>query len=165
MTEIKNDIFFEEKQYLGFNKFNLTIRIVLAIFSFLTLYSSNPGDPNADLFLYIGILVLILSLGLIFILHIHTRIENGSITISGFWQSRMVKINLDDIRSCKKIKYSKFLLNRPVYNLHLKGKVRFFTRGNDAVKMIDKDGLYYIIGTQRAEEMTREINKYINTTH
>lgn len=163
MTDKVSEIFYEEKQFLGYNKFNLTIRITLAIFSFLTAYYSEPGDPNAELFLFIGVLILVLSLGLVFILHIHTRLEGNILTISGFWQSRIVKINTEDIDSCEKIRYSKFLLNRPVYNLHLKGKVRFFTRGNDAVKLTDKDGLVYVIGSQRSEELTREINKCLSS--
>jgi hypothetical protein len=48
-------------------------------------------------------------------------------------------------------------LNRAVYNLHLKGTIRFYTRGVDAVELTDKDGLIYLIGSQKAEELTRVI--------
>ena len=61
--------------------------------------------------------------------------------------------------SVKKVEYSKYLLNAAVYNLHLKGKVRFYTRGSYAVELIDKDGLVYLIGSQKAEELTRVIQE------
>ena len=51
-----------------------------------------------------------------------------------------------------------------VYNLHLKGTIRFYTRGIDAVELIDKDGLVYLIGSQKAEELARVIqNKLKNS--
>ena len=162
MADNDSNTFFEEKQYLGYNKFNLSIRSTLAIFCFLSAFYADPNDPNAIQFLFIGVLILILSLGLIFVLHLHTRLESKVLEISGFWNSRKVKIDLDNIVSCENAKYSKFLLNRPVYNLHLKGKVRFFTRGNDAVRLKDKDGLVYVIGSQRAEELSKLINQEIN---
>lgn len=151
---------FEEKQYLGFNKFNITIRTTIAIFCFLSAYYS-PGD-NGELFLIIGTAALILSVGIIFVLHIHTKIFGSQLEIRGWWGARMVKIELENIVKVEKIRYSKFLLNRPVYNLHLKGKVRFFTRGNDAVKLTDKEGLVYVIGSQRADEMVKIIRNKIS---
>ena len=60
------------------------------------------------------------------------------------------------------VRYSKYILNRAVYNLHLKGTIRFYTRGIDAVELRDRDGLVYLIGSQKAEELTRIIkNKLI----
>ena len=58
--------------------------------------------------------------------------------------------------------YSKYILNRSVYNLHLKGTIRFYTRGTDAVKLTDKDGLIYLIGSQKSEELSRVINQELN---
>ena len=58
----------------------------------------------------------------------------------------------------KKVKYSKYILNRAVYNLHFKGTIRFYTRGNNAVELIDKDVLVYLIGSQKGEELSRLIN-------
>lgn len=162
MTETNPRIYFEEKQYLGYNKFNLSIRSTLAIFCFLSAFYADQDDPNAELFLIIGILILLLSLALIFVLHLHTKLENNILEISGFWNSRKVKVDMDNIIHCEKANYSKFLLNRPVYNLHLKGKIRFFTRGNDAVRLTDKDGLVYVIGSQRATELSLLINQKIN---
>ena len=59
--------------------------------------------------------------------------------------------------------YSRFFLNRSVYNLHYKKSIRFFTRGKDAVELIDQDGLIYLIGSQKAEELERSINNIINS--
>ena len=58
--------------------------------------------------------------------------------------------------------YSKYILDRSVYNLHLKGTIRFYTRGTDAVELTDKDGLIYLIGSQKSEELARVINQELN---
>ena len=99
---------------------------------------------------------------LVFILHFETKIINGSIILDGLWTSRKVKIDLNSIKSCERVNYSKYFLNRSVYNLHLKGSIRFFTRGNDAVKLTDKDGQVYLIGSQKVEELERIIQNKLN---
>jgi hypothetical protein len=88
-------------------------------------------------------------------LHIHTKVINHSLILDGLWTSRKVKIDLNNIVEVKKVKYSKYLLNRPVYNLHFKNKIRFFTQGNDAIELTDKDGLKYRIGSQKADELKK----------
>ena len=70
---------------------------------------------------------------------------------------RRIKINLSSLIDVKIVKYSKYILNSAVYNLHLKGTIRFYTRGDNAVELTDKDGLVYLIGSQKAEELTRII--------
>jgi hypothetical protein len=162
-------ILFEEKQYIGFNKWAIIWRTVLATFCFLLYYwSENPkavnvsiveipsspvGEDSGQLFFLMGLIIMLLSLILVFVLHIHTKIVDGSLILDGLWTSRKVKIDLTNIVEVKKVKYSKYLLNRPVYNLHFKNKIRFFTQGNDAVELTDKDGLKYRIGTQKAAEL------------
>ena len=89
-------------------------------------------------------------------------IINRSIILDGLWTSRKVKININSIKSCQKVSYSKFFLNRSVYNLHYKRSIRFFTRGNDAVQLTDKDGQIYLIGSQKVEELERSINNIIS---
>ncbi len=71
-------------------------------------------------------------------------------------------IDINSIKSCERVRYSKYFLNRSVYNLHLKGSIRFFTRGNDAVKLTDKDGQVYLIGSQKVEELERIIQNKLN---
>ena len=82
--------------------------------------------------------------------------------MDGLWTSRKIKIDISSIVAVKRVKYSKYILNRAVYNLHLKGTIRFYTRGIDAVEFIDKDGLIYLIGSQKAEELARVIQNKLS---
>ena len=104
---------------------------------------------------------MFLSLILIFVLHLHTKVIDKSLIIDGLWTSRKVKIDLTNIVSVEKVKYSKYLLNRPIYNLHFKNKIKFFTSGNDAVEIVDNDGLRYRIGSQKATELAEVIARAI----
>lgn len=163
---------FEEKQYLGYNKFSLIRRIVIALFCFLIYFYSGeenlviePSQRQANFIFYVGSFILMLSGVLLFILHLQTRVVNGSIILEGLWTARKIKIDLQSVKSVERIAYSKYFMNRPVYNLHLKGKVRFFTRGKDAIQLTDKDGLIYIIGTQRAAELERVLKEQLKSLH
>lgn len=158
MEEIK----FIEKQYLGLNKMSLSRRIALALFCFVAYYWRENHEKSGELFFFVGIAILVISVLLIFILHFKTKLQNRSITLDGIWTSRKIKIDLGSIRSVKKVKYSKYLLNRSVYNLHLKGTIRFYTRGSDAVELTDRDGLIYLIGSQKAEELARVISQELS---
>jgi hypothetical protein len=175
---MKEEILFEEKQYIGYNKWSIIWRTVLALFCFILYYwSANPkpvevanaieipsspvGEDSGQLFFLMGVIIMSLSLILIFVLHLKTQIVGGSLILDGLWTSRKVKIDLSNIVEVKKVKYSKYLLNRPVYNLHFKNKIRFFTQGNDAVEITDKDGLKYRIGSGKADELTTVLNKLI----
>ncbi len=42
--------------------------------------------------------------------------------------------------------------------------IRFYTGGYDAIKLTDKDGLIYMIGTQKIEELTRIIKNIIKNS-
>ena len=158
MEEIK----FSEKQYLGLNKMSFIRRMALAIFCFVAYYWSENHEKSGDLFFSLGIAILVISALLVFVLHFKTKIINGSIILDGLWTSRKVKIDINSIRSCQKVSYSRFFLNRSVYNLHYKKSIRFFTRGTDAVELTDQDGLIYLIGSQKAEELDRVINEKLN---
>ena len=158
MEEIK----FLEKQYLGLNKMSFIRRIALSIFCFVAYYWSENHDKSGELFFSLGIAILVISALLVFVLHFETKIINGSIILDGLWTSRKVKIDINSIRSCQKVSYSRFFFNRSVYNLHYKKSIRFFTRGNDAVELTDQDGLVYLIGSQKAEELDRVINEKLN---
>ena len=149
---------FVEKQYLGLNKMALTRRLALAVFCFIAYYWRENHDKAGELYFAIGIAIIIFSIVLFFVLHFETKVFNGSIILDGLWTSRKIKINTASLVSAKKVNYSKYIINRAVYNLHFKGTIRFYTRGNDAVELIDKDGLIYLIGSQKAEELSRVIN-------
>ena len=150
---------FIEKQYLGLNKMSLTRRMSLAIFCFVAYYWRENHEKSGDLYFFLGIAIMMISILLLFILHFKTQVKNGSIILDGLWTSRKIKIDTGSIVTAKKVQYSKYFLNRAVYNLHLKGTIRFYTRGIDAVELIDKDGLVYLIGSQKSEELTRVIQK------
>lgn len=164
------DAIFEEKQYLGYNKYSVIRRMTFAIFCFSAYYFAGDEkltdslvgqgidiENTGDLFFLMGILILVWSCFLIFVLHIKTQLFKDYIIIDGLWTARKVKIDLRSITNVKCIQYSKYLLNRPVYNLHRRGKIKFFTRGNDAVELTDKDGLTYIIGSQQPTHLKESI--------
>jgi len=79
--------------------------------------------------------------------------------LDGLWTTRLVKIDLNSIVKVEKGSYSRYFFNNPVYNLHKKGTIRFFTSGNDAIHLTDRDGLVYIIGSQRVNELERAIRE------
>jgi len=174
---MRDQVLFEEKQYLGYNKWSILWRTVLALFCFLLYYwSENPkpvdvtlmelpsspvGENSGQLFFLMGLIIMLLSLILIFVLHIHTKVINNNLILDGLWTSRKVKIDLSSIVDVKKARYSQYLLNRPVYNLHFKNKIRFFTQGNDAIVLTDKDGLQYRIGSQKADALCKILEELI----
>ena len=149
---------FIEKQYLGLNKISLSRRMVIAIFCFVIYYLRENQQKSGELLFFLGIFILIISFILVFVLHFETKIKNGSIILDGLWTARKIKIDLKSIRKCEKVLYSKFFLNRSVYNLYFKGTIRFYTRGSDAVKLTDNDGQVYLVGSQKSEELARIIN-------
>lgn len=160
---MEGTVLFQEKQYLGRNSYWISRRIVLAAFCFLVYFLEKEGR-NAELLLIVGISIVVISLLLLFIVHFKTSIYPDSVELDGLWSARKVKISLDSIVSAEKINYSRFLLNNPVYNLHKKGTIRFYTRGKEAVKLTDKDGLQYIIGSQLAPQLLAAINRAMATS-
>ncbi len=174
----EEELIFDEKQYIGYNKWSILWRTVLALFCFILYYwSENPksvdvavinipsspvNENSGQLFFLMGLILMVLSLILIFVLHIHTKVVGNNLILDGLWTSRKVKIDLGNIVDVKQVKYSKYLLNRPVYNLHFKNKIRFFTQGNDAVEITDKEGLKYRIGTQKANELYKLLKERIS---
>ena len=153
---------FSEKQYFGLNKMSLARRMSLALFCFTAYYWRENHEKSGELYFFLGISIMIISIILFFILHFKTQVINGSIILDGLWTSRKIKIDTSSIVTVKTVKYSKYILNRAVYNLHLKGTIRFYTRGTDSVELIDKDGLVYLIGSQKAKELTRVIQNKLS---
>jgi hypothetical protein len=141
---------------------SLARRISLALFCFTAFYWRENHEKSGELYFFIGIVIMIISIILFFILHFKTQVINGSIILDGLWTSRKIKIDTASLVAVKKVKYSKYILNRAVYNLHLKGIIRFYTRGTDAVELTDKDGLIYLIGSQKAEELARVIQNKLS---
>ena len=178
MTE--EGLIFEEKQYLGHNKFSIIIRMGLALFCFIGYYWSENPKPvdvsgihiapypvssipqSGQLFFIVGMLILLISALLVLVLHIQTRVYDSYILLDGFWNARRVKINIKNIHTVKKMRYKKNSFRRPVYNLHTRGIIKFFTSGNEFVELRDKDGLIYRIGSQRAAELAKTIAKLLD---
>ena len=139
----------------------VTIRLVLAIFCFAA-YTFNfftNAEDKADILAVVGFAIIIISIVMGFLLHYRTRVLNKSVLIDGLWTTRLVKIDLNSIVKVEKDKYSRYLFNNPVYNLHQKGTIRFYTSGNDAIHLTDRDGLLYIIGSRHADELLRAIKE------
>ena len=165
---MKNGIIYTESQHLGSNKYSLNRRLVLAVFCFLTYFYSeqNPelGIGSAANYLFVmGLFVLVLSVALLLVLFLKTEARDGKLTLDGLWTSREVKLDLRTIVSIEPVLYSKFFLNRPVYNLHRRGTVRFYCSGRKAVELADKDGLIYLIGTQKQDELVLALRKTVES--
>ncbi|WDF56001.1 hypothetical protein [Mucilaginibacter sp. KACC 22063] len=150
---------FTEKQYLGREWIPITIRLVLALICFAVYFFTDERENNGDLLAVVGFAIIIISIILGFLLHFRTRVINKSILLDGLWTTRLVKIDLNSIVKAEKGTYSRYLFNNPVYNLHKKGTIRFYTAGNDAVHLTDRDGLVYIIGSQHLNELMRAIQE------
>lgn len=164
MEETSN-ILFEEKQYLGYNKYSNVRRMALALFCFFAYYWTEENNRNGEILFFMGIVITIISVLLIFIMHLKTTVIEGSIILDGLWTSKRVKIDLGGITSVKAISSKSFMIRRPVYNLHWKGNIRFYTRGKEAVELIDKDGLRYVIGSQMSGQLVQILQKQIEKHH
>lgn len=151
-----------EKQYLGREWIPVTIRLMLAMICFAVYFFTDERERNGDLLLVVGFGIVIISIIIGFMLHFRTRVINRSVLIDGLWSSKLVKIDLNGIVKAERGSYSRYLFNNPVYNLHKKGTIRFYTAGNDAVHLTDRDGLVYIIGSQHVNELLRAIKEEMN---
>jgi hypothetical protein len=148
---------FEEKQYLGRDYGRISIRMVMALFCFAAYYITERREQNADLFLVVGCAILIVSIIMMFLLHYRTTVRDNAIILDGLWTTAKVTIDLNTITQVERTDYSSFMINNPVYNLHKKGTIRFYAGGKDAIKLTDRDGMKYIIGTHRPEEFQKSI--------
>ncbi len=164
---------------MGHNRFSFVVRIILAMFCFVGYYWSENPKPiqvyffkigsypiqnfsySGLIFFLSGISILLFSILLMYVLHIHTKIFDNYIILDGFWTARKVKIDLSNIVSAKKGKYKKNALRRSVYNLHNSGIIRFYTSGVDFIDLKDNSGFTYRIGTQKPNEFLKII-KSIN---
>jgi len=149
---------FVEKQYLGRDYGRISIRMVMALFCFAAYYITERREQNADLFLVVGCAILIVSIIMMFLLHYRTTVTEKAIILDGLWTTARVTIELNTITNVERTNYSSFIINNPVYNLHKKGTIRFYAGGKDAIKLTDRDGLNYIIGTHCPEEFERNIH-------
>jgi hypothetical protein len=150
---------FVEKQYLGRDYSRINIRLAMVLFCFAAYYITEERERNGDLFLVAGCAILVISVIMMFMLQYRTTVHDKSIIIDGSWSTRLVKIDLNSIVKVERKRYSSFVINNPVYNLHQKGKIRFYAGGKEAIWLTDRAGLQYVIGTQNPMELEQAIRK------
>ena len=123
--------------------------------SFVRIGSYPIENPvtSGTIFFIMGISILVLSAALTFVLHIKTTVFRGYILLEGFWTSRIVKIDLNNVTTLRKSKYKKSIFRRTAYNLHNLGIIRFYTSGESFIELTDKAGFVYRIGSQRPQEL------------
>jgi hypothetical protein len=154
---------FTEKQYLGREWIPVTIRLALAMVCFAVYFFTDKNERNADIMVVAGFGIIVISIILGFVVHFTIRVQNQSILLNGIWTTRLVKIDLNSIVKAEKAPYSRYWFNNPVYNLHSKGTIRFYTYGKDAIHLTDRDGLVYIISSHHCNEFLRAIESERNT--
>jgi hypothetical protein len=156
---MEQPVLFEERQYIGTNKSSLSLRIFLALFCFAAYYYTDVPEVNGELLFFLGIFILIISVVLLFVIHIHTRIVSGQIILNGFRGNKKVEIPVENIVGAEKTLYSKYIINNPVYNLHRSGIIKFYTGGTDAIMLTNRDGSQILIGTHKPEEFLRVVQE------
>ena len=144
---------FFEKQYIGRDYIRICIRLIMAAFCFAAYVYERDRDNTQDLFLVVGFGIIGVSIALLFLIQYKTKIDNKRIIIDGLWSAKRVEIDLNTIKQVRKDTYSNYFFNNPVYNLHRKGSIRFYSSGKDVIVLTDNDGFQYYIGTQRPNEM------------
>ncbi len=177
------EVLYQEKQYMGHNRLSIMWRTVIALLCFVGYYwSENPKPvkvamfyigsypvkdiPNSGtVFFLVGLLILLLSIGLTLVLHIHTRVYNGYMVIDGFWNARRVKIDFSSIKYIRRSRYKKNAFRRAVYNLHFKGIIKFYTSGREFIELKDNTGFTYRIGSQRSGELYKIVKTELEKVH
>jgi hypothetical protein len=152
---------YEEKQYLGYNPLSLLRRLSMALFCFVLYWWKVHNDRNGDLFFLLGIIIIVISILLLFVLHLKIRVYKNHLELDGLWTTRKVNIDLKNIVRIERKKYSDYHFNNPVFNLHIKGLVRFYTGGAEAIEITQKSGDPYRIGTQRPAELEKLLRELI----
>ncbi|CAN5444885.1 hypothetical protein BH11BAC2_BH11BAC2_01270 [soil metagenome] len=148
---------FEEKQFLGFNTYSIVRRMVLAIFCFVSFYYTENRMENAGVLFLTGIIILVGSIVLLFVKYLQIRITSDQLMLTGMWKSQQINIPFMDIVQVEKTIYSKYNMNNPAFNVHEENEVKFYTAGKDAIRVRLKNGSDLLIGTYRAEELSRAL--------
>jgi len=148
-----------ENQYLGRDRGWLSVRLLLALFCFVAYYINIEHERNNRLFLVAGAAIVFISMVMMYVQHYRIIVTENSVQMSELWTARLVKIDVNSIINVENKQYSTFLINNPVYNLHQKGKVRFYAGGKKAVWITDREGLVYIIGSQHPNELVASIKQ------
>lgn len=152
-----------ERQYLGKNKYSIIRRLVMALFCVAAgVWLENEGNEMGRTFSVIGGIIIVWSIVLFKILHLQTKIEKGFLILEGHWTTRKVKIDLNSIESASGGQYNPIFLKNPVYNLHRKNRVHFYTHGTEVLILVDRSGTEYLIGTQNIEQLEASVQRVLN---
>jgi hypothetical protein len=178
---VKPTVYFSEKQYLGMNFFSIILRTIITLFCFVAYYWSENPNPvytdignfrigsypakeipkSGEIFFLLGNVVLLFSVLLIFIKHIKITITDNYLMIERLWSKSLIKIDLNTINYIKKVDIENVYLQRTVFNVHKNNSIRFYTSGDEAIELVDKDNMRYSIGTAKAGEMAIVIEDFI----
>ncbi len=139
---------YHERQYLGFNRHGILRRMVVAVFCFVFYFVSASKEGNATMFFYLGLIVLIFSMAAMMITHLETKIEGTKLTLIGTLTHRTVELDLKGMHSLEAVPFSRFMLNRPLFNLHRDGAIHFYTHGKLSVQFVTANGTIVKLGTQ-----------------
>jgi hypothetical protein len=152
---------FHERQYLGFNRFGIIRRTVIALFCLVFYWVAEADDQMKQLFFLLALVILGLSLISMLIQHLETRLDGHQLTLIGPMTFKKVVLDLSNLKSVEVKPYSRLRLNRPMFNLHRKGSIRFFTHGQWCVEFVTKDGEVVRLGTQRPNGLKEILSKFV----
>ena len=89
---------------------------------------------------------------------LHIIVTENSIVLKGMWKTRLVKIDRNSITKVEKTFYSSYHLNNPAFNVHSRNTIKFYAGGKDAIRVTDREGMDYLIGTHKPEEFFRSLS-------
>lgn len=173
-------LLYEEKQYIGQNRWGQILRLIFAMLCFIAYYWSENPKPikiiiikigsypiqhiphSGTIFFWLGCLILTLSLIFNFIYHFQLQIYPDKILIQGQLTSKKIIIPILQIKQIK-IKHLRYAFLRNIrFNLRKKNKLHFYTFGNKVLEIELINGEKYIIGTPNAKwikKLLLEISK------
>ncbi len=152
---------YHERQFLGFNRFGIIRRTVIALFCLIFYYAAEADDQMKSLFFLLAIVILALSLLSMLIQHLETRLDGSKLTLIGPMTFKKVSLDLEGLKSVEVKPYSRLMLNRPMFNLHRAGTIRFFTYGKWCIEFETKDGEKVRLGTQRPNGLKEILSKFV----
>lgn len=155
---------FSEVQHLGHNRYGILRRSVVMLFCFVFYYVSSSESKTAEIFFYLGIAMLVLNMLALSVAHLRTEISGTKISLRGALSFRKAEFDLEGLRSAESKPFSRFLLNRPIFNLHRRGAHHFFTHGHWCVKFETRHGEVVKLGTQRPAELLKVLQGFLAKT-
>ncbi|MFM7217179.1 MAG: hypothetical protein ACKO1U_04075, partial [Bacteroidota bacterium] len=134
-------------------------RLLLMLFCFGIYWWKKMNGGNGDLFFWLGVGIIVVSILLLFVLHVRIRLFMDRLELGGSWTTKPVVIFLKNIRTVARTRYSKYHLNNPVFNLKWKNEVRFYTDGTEAIEIVDEKGTPFRIGSHSAGQLEQLIRQ------